>query len=628
MHSSDKEAGRPLEILAIDDDPHILSQIRRILEKHGYDTLTATSGRAGLTLLDQESPDLVLLDLELADMDGLALLVQIKERHRHLPVMMLASISETAAVNALRMGADDYFSKPIIPDELVERVQHNLEKGQQARAQVELQKDLQRQLSALLSVREVAREASQAADLYYLLHRALEQTLKSLNLDAGIIFVSENGELIPLAYRGLPQPITSSLTRKRLTWEDPWLRPFDQTIGATITHGEKQQGGPLSRAVGYRFTAIVPLWTRGQRWGLLEVASKEERPDRQEDLELLTTMGQQVALALANAKLQEKAAMRVRELALLNEACLSLTSDLDLEQILTTVMLRTSDVIGVETGTLFLADEESGELVFRIVLGGHAGRILSRRIPKGRGIAGWVFEHGESLLVQDVNQDSRYYPEVDRNTGFQTRSVLCVPLQVRGETFGVIELINKTSGEFSNEELKLVESIAALTATAIAQNRLNEWTISFILVDPLTRLPNHRFLLELLEREAARSRRYSRTVSLLMIGVDRRLQLPEPLWRDLTSVLRKVLRQSDLPCRHRDGPFVILLPETGAEGCRILSQRIREEIRRAGLLEPGGNHIADHLRFGMATFPEDVKDPNDLLAKAEASLTKAWEDNR
>lgn len=625
MCPSDNQADQPYRILVIDDDPHILSQVRRILEQRDHETITATSGQAGLALFQQREPHLVLIDVDLTDADGFSLLIRMKERRRHIPVMMVAPASEVAVVSALRQGADDFLSKPIVPEELLERVQRNLEKGQQSRARAELTEQLQQQLSTLLSLQEMAREASSAADLYHLLKRLLDQAVESMQLDAGIILVSENGELVPVAHHGLSRAIASSLTRQRLTWQDPPLRPFRQATGALLTHGEKQQGGPLSRSVGYRFTAIVPLLAHGRRWGLMEIASKDERAVPKEDLEILTTLGQQIALALANARLQEAATLRLRELALLNEACLALTSELNLEQILTTIMLRTSDVIGVETGSLFLADEESGELIFRIVLGEQASDILSRRVPPGKGIAGWVFQHGHPLLVPDVNEDHRYYPEVDRHTGFHTRSTLCVPLQVRGETLGVVELVNKISGEFTDDDLRLLESVAALTATAIAQTRLHEWTTSFVLIDPLTHLPNHKFLLQVLDREAARCRRYERTCSLLLLSVDRRLQLSESLWRKLAAMIKENLRQSDLLCRHREGPLVAVLPETTVAGARTLADRLRDQIGQSNLQEPDGVNLLEHIRIGFVTYPQEVEDPAGLLKGAEHALARAWE---
>jgi diguanylate cyclase (GGDEF)-like protein len=283
-------------------------------------------------------------------------------------------------------------------------------------------------------------------------------------------------------------------------------------------------------------------------------------------------------------------------------------------------------VIGVETGSLLLVDEASNELTFRISLGGDADNVLSRRIPSGKGIAGWVFQQGQPLLVPDVQQDSRYFPEVDYFTGFQTRSILCVPLRVRGACFGVIELVNKMPGVFTGDDLRLLESVAALTATAIEQSRLHEWTTSFIMVDPVTRLPNHRLFVEALERESARSRRYTRTCSLLIIGVDRRLHLPDPRWRDLSAVLKKALRQSDLLCRHRDGRFVAIQPETGTSGARQLVDRLMVKIRHANLQDASGANLVDHVRCGLSTYPDTVADPKDLLVRAEDALAQSWQE--
>jgi diguanylate cyclase (GGDEF)-like protein len=187
-------------------------------------------------------------------------------------------------------------------------------------------------------------------------------------------------------------------------------------------------------------------------------------------------------------------------------------------------------------------------------------------------------------------------------------------------------LVNKIDGEFTEDDLRLLESVAALMATAIEKSRLDEWTSSFILVDPLTRLPNHRFLVQALEREAARCRRYRRACSVLFLGVDRRLQLPEPRWHDLSIVVEQTLRQSDLLCRHRDGPFVIILPETKSAGVRALADRIRDEVKQAGLTEAGGADLVEHVRFGVASFPGDVVDPKDLLEHGAASLAQAWQE--
>ena len=618
-----QEPPRPFHVLVIDDDPHILSQMRHILEKQGYEILSAASGRAGMSLLRQQSPDLVIVDLELADANGLDLLAQMKRERPQVPVIALSTASEVSVIAALRQGADDYLSKPIVPEEMAERVAFNLKKGHQARLQAGWMERLQQELAALGSVREVARAAGRAVDLYQLLQRILDHTLHAMRLDAGILFMADDSELIPLVHRGLPQAIAAALTRRRLTWNDPSLRPFQRVTGAILTAGQSEHGGPLSQAMAYPFSAVVPLWHQGQRWGLLEVAAEARRADPDRDLEILGTVGQQFALTLANLRWHEAAQLRLRKLAVLNEASLALTSELDLDQVLATVMMRINDVVGVEAGSLLLADEESGELVLRLLLGGKTADLPVRRIPPGKGIAGWVHAQGRSLLAVDARQDPRYHPDVDSYAGIRTRSVLCAPLLLRGVSMGVLELVNKIEGEFGEDDLRLVESVAALIATRIEQSRFREWASQFALIDPRTGLPGPKFVMRALEQEIARCRRYERQGSVLLLEVDPRLPLSEAQWRDFAALLRSAVRHADLPGHYRSSIVAAILPETDEDGARALAGRLVEEIRRAGLQGPDGTALAEHVRCAWVSFRGDVSGPEELLAQAERALEQA-----
>jgi putative methionine-R-sulfoxide reductase with GAF domain len=118
------------------------------------------------------------------------------------------------------------------------------------------------------------------------------------------------------------------------------------------------------------------------------------------------------------------------------------------------------DLIPVEAGTLFRLDRDSKHLVFEFVLGPYSEELSQQQLPIDRGIAGWVATHGESLLIPDVSQDARFHVAFDKKTGFQTRSVLCVPLTSLGQICGVFQLINKLDGEFSQRDLLLLRITA------------------------------------------------------------------------------------------------------------------------------------------------------------------------
>ena len=130
--------------------------------------------------------------------------------------------------------------------------------------------------------------------------------------------------------------------------------------------------------------------------------------------------------------------------------------------------------MGVEAASVVLRDTAKGDLWFAAASGEGADFMRSVRLPLGQGIAGWVVQHGEPVMVPDVSKDTRFFDEFDQGSGLTTRSILCVPLQTKGRTIGAIEAMNKKSGTFDEADLRFLTSIAAPAATAIENARLFE----------------------------------------------------------------------------------------------------------------------------------------------------------
>jgi signal transduction histidine kinase len=165
---------------------------------------------------------------------------------------------------------------------------------------------------------------------------------------------------------------------------------------------------------------------------------------------------------------------RVEELAVLNEMSTSLSSTLDLDEVLTLIMERINAVLKVEAGSLLLVDNETGELVFQIALGEKAEGVKPFRLQMGQGIAGHVARSGEPLMISDAQKDRRHYKAPDVATDFLTRSILCVPMIFKGKIIGVIEIMNKLEGDFTESDLTLLNSIATYAAIAIENARLHQ----------------------------------------------------------------------------------------------------------------------------------------------------------
>ena len=149
-------------------------------------------------------------------------------------------------------------------------------------------------------------------------------------------------------------------------------------------------------------------------------------------------------------------------------------SSLDSQEVFSMIMENTNKVAGSEASTLFLLDRDSDELVFCMPTGPMADKLANKRIKKGQGIAGWVVESGEPAIVPDVKCDPRFFTGIDDDTGFQTKSILCVPLMLNHKLIGVIEAINKQDGSsFTEKDALLLSAFAEQTVMAIENARLH-----------------------------------------------------------------------------------------------------------------------------------------------------------
>jgi sigma-B regulation protein RsbU (phosphoserine phosphatase) len=151
----------------------------------------------------------------------------------------------------------------------------------------------------------------------------------------------------------------------------------------------------------------------------------------------------------------------------------AMNSTINLVDLLTLIMESASQVVGGEASSLMLIDELTGELVFSVPTGLKKDEIREVRIASDQGIAGWVFTHNEPLLIPDVTKDPRFFHGLDDSTGFQTNSILCVPLQLKGRVEGVLEVLNKKDGSsFDQSDLYLLKTFANQAGIALESARL------------------------------------------------------------------------------------------------------------------------------------------------------------
>lgn len=173
------------------------------------------------------------------------------------------------------------------------------------------------------------------------------------------------------------------------------------------------------------------------------------------------------------SELEQEVAAERRARQALVESSVRLNSLLNLPDLLSAIAETVAPLLGAETSSILLLDEETNELVFEVATGDPGSAVRELRVPADRGIAGWVLQQNAMAVVDDVATDSRFYGQIDASSGFQTQSMLAVPLAIRDHPIGVLEVINKQEATtFSERDQELATAFAAQAAIAIDNARL------------------------------------------------------------------------------------------------------------------------------------------------------------
>jgi len=161
-----------------------------------------------------------------------------------------------------------------------------------------------------------------------------------------------------------------------------------------------------------------------------------------------------------------------------------LSKELQLGVLLRRIMGTVQRLMQAEACTLFLLDDRTGDLVFQVALGEVGDKLKEiHRVPKGRGVAGWVAAHGRPARIPDAYADARFDPSYDERTGFRTRNMLCVPVYYRETLIGVCQVINRVDGDFGDDDLRLLETLAQMAAVAIENARVHQQLLKRSLLD-------------------------------------------------------------------------------------------------------------------------------------------------
>lgn len=225
----------------------------------------------------------------------------------------------------------------------------------------------------------------------------------------------------------------------------------------------------------------VPLIAGATTLGAMAVGKlKQGETYSADQLRIFNNIGALAATSIDKARLFDEVNVRARQLAVLNEISqkLVVAEAGEIEALLQLITASAVQILNAEAGSLLLkADDDTGDMIFRVAIGGASSELMGRRMPAGRGLVGEVVRTGKPVIANDTRKDERWKGEITKTGEFKTSSILAVPLSAKDQIIGVLEVLNKLDGTlFVKEEVELLTTFAGQAAIAIENTRLFQMT--------------------------------------------------------------------------------------------------------------------------------------------------------
>ena len=314
------------------------------------------------------------------------------------------------------------------------------------------------------------------------------------------------------------------------------------------------------------------------------------------------------------------------ELSIFHNVARALTSELDLDSILRAIMRQMEQFFRPEQWSLLIVDEARQDLFYAVVVGSTEADLRDVRVKMGEGLAGWVAENGETLIIPESAEDPRLTASAERR--FRIRSAICMPLRSRQKTLGVIQLFNCKVETLADETISFLHLLCDYAAIAIenahAVERIQELTIT----DDCTGLYNQRQLYRMLKAECGEGKKPQCQFSLVFIDLDHFKQVNDThghlvgsrLLAEIGNALKSKCRLIDFAFRYGGDEFVLLLPQTSKDNALNVARRLHKMIRENKWLESEGLNIKVTTSLGVASYPVDSRSKEGLLHLADEAM--------
>ncbi len=293
------------------------------------------------------------------------------------------------------------------------------------------------------------------ADVNLLLADYLKVILNLTGTAAGSILLHENDSLV---FRASAGPGSQKLAGRHLPIDEGiagWVFQTGKTYLSADVSRDTRWSSRISAELRFPTQNLMaaPLKTADKVIGVIEVINKKgRRLFRKEDKEMLEMLAGRLALDVAYAALLSESLHVARRRATQMELAMVLNSTLNQREVRRRAIEAAASLLDAEVGSLLLVDEKTKDLFFEVALGEKEEQVKQMRLKMGEGIAGWVAANDQPALINDVQNDPRYFRRARTITDFVTRNMVCVPVRSKGMVIGVLQAINKKGGGAFTEE--------------------------------------------------------------------------------------------------------------------------------------------------------------------------------
>jgi len=377
----------------------------------------------------------------------------------------------------------------------------------------------------------------------------------------------------------------------------------------------------------------APIISKGNLLGFISLDAPTPNYFKDEYLPRLEAFANQAAVAIQNAQYYQEISESAREMQILYEMGLAVTSGLGLDNTISTLFKQLKSVVPVDLFYLAMLDEKQEYASFIIFQKDGTRLDFNPLSMKERpSLTRYVIEKGRTLYMPDANADDAEFPEKDavKIPGHDERSVLGIPLILRDQVVGALFLQADQPEAYTQDQIRLIETVANQASIAIENSQLFEKVQHMAITDSLTGVFNRHYFFAYGENEIARAQRYGCDLSMIMFDIDHFKLVNDRFGHPVgdqtlvmvTQACLAVLRKVDVLCRFGGEEFAVLLPETALAEALIAAERIKGAIAEKRLRTEKGE-VQVTVSVGVAELTNIKATLREMIEQSDKALYNA-----